>query len=109
MEDWIPLVALTGLISSVINFVKYISARDKNGIVTQVAVWLAGVLAVVLFAHTAFADTVPVGGVSLDQVNVWTQIFVGLTIGGVASFATDVRKALDNNDTAAKPPLVKEG
>lgn len=107
MSDWIPLVALIGLVTSVINFVKYIRNGDTNGWVTQAAVWLAGVIGIVLFSHTTYADSVSFGGHSLDTVNIWTQVFIGLTLGGVAAFAVDIKKALDNNDTAAKPPLVK--
>jgi hypothetical protein len=100
------LVAMSSLIVSIINFVKFVRARDMNGIATTLAVWIAGVLVVLLVAQTDFAEGISVGDKTLASLNFWSLVFVGLTIAGTAIFGNEIKKALDGGDSAAKPPLV---
>jgi hypothetical protein len=106
MNDFLPMAAMLSLVIAVINFLKYIRAKDTNGWVTQLIVWVAGVAVVLLTAQTDFADGIPVGDQNLAVLNAWSLILVGLSIASAGSFAVEIKKAIDNGDSAVKPNLV---
>lgn len=104
--DWTAIAALTVLVKKVIDFIRYSAAKDVNGVVTQLAVWVAGVLAVTLAAHTAWASQFLVGGITLGHVNLWSQVYLGLTVGSASSLVQDTVKAVDGTDSAKIPALL---
>lgn len=106
--DFVPIAAMLTLVIAIINFAKYIRAGDKNGIVTSLSVWTAGVVVVLLVGQTDFADTIVVADRALGTYNFWSQFFIGLSISTIGQFANDVRAALDSGDTSRKPPLVAD-
>jgi hypothetical protein len=106
--DFAPLAAMAALIISIINLVQYLRAKDTNGVVTTLAVWAAGVVVVLLVAETDFADGINVTDTeTLASLNTASLVFVGLTISAIGQFGVQIKKALDSNDSAAKPDLVK--
>lgn len=104
--EFVPLLAWAALVLAFINFLKFVTNRQWNHAVTQLSVWVAGVIVTTLTAHTDFAGGISVAGMSLSVLNQWSLIFVGLQAGSVATAIVEVKKALDGNDSAAKPPLV---
>lgn len=94
--EFIPVVIMAALIAKLIDFGKALSNRDGNAAVTQLVAWAAGVLIVVLFARSDFANGVAYGGVVLENMNLWTQIIVGMAVSSVASVGNDVRQAVDS-------------
>jgi hypothetical protein len=104
--DWTAVAALTVLVKKVVDLLRYLNAREMNGVVTQLVVWAAAVGAVMLAAHTAWASTSLVSGVALSQMNVWSQVYLGLTVGSASSLVQDAVKAVDSSDSARIPPLV---
>jgi predicted lactoylglutathione lyase len=104
--DFVPVLAMLTLIIAIINLVKYVKARDTNGIVTTLSVWVAGVVVVLLVGQTDFADGIVVADRALADYNTWSLVFIGLTVASMAQFANEIKTALDSGDTAAKPPLV---
>lgn len=109
MDDFLPFAALSGLVVQVINFLKYLRARDWNGSLTTLTVWVAGVVGIFLAAESDYAASFDFGGVNLADMNSWTKLFVGLTVGAAGSAFVEVKKALDGNDSAAKPDLFTGG
>lgn len=107
MLEFAPLVAFAALGSQFVAFIKFLFAKDKNGVVTTLVVWLAGVLTVFLFAQSDFAAAIPIGDVTLDGLNGWSLVIAGLTVGGVGSTVYNFKKALDGSDSAKEPPLIK--
>lgn len=105
--EFVPLFALPLLVKKGVDFVRYLTNGDRNGYVTQLVAWAFGVAAVMLYAHANWA--VPVGGATLDRLNVWSQIAVGLNLGSIGSFAQDLLKAVDNHNTAKIPTLLPAG
>lgn len=93
-------------VKAVVDLVKYVRARNTNGWVTQLAVWLAGVFVVVVMSFSDFAQSIDVGGVTLDTASWGTLLLVGLGLGSTAMLANDVKQAIDHTDSAAKPDLV---
>lgn len=88
------------------DFIKYLRARDTNGYVTQLAVWLAGIGVTLLIKISDFAGNFDIGGVVLNDANTGTVILAGLGLGSAAMLVNEVKKAIDSNDSAAKPDLV---
>lgn len=103
MFEFVPLVVLASFILKIIDFVKYARARDINAIVTQLVTWLAGILAVAWAAQTTLADEIMP---DLAAMNFATQALVGVALASTASLIVDARKAVDNSQSAAVPPLV---
>jgi len=105
--EFVPVVAMAALTLKLMDFVRYLKAGDSNGVITQFAAWVIGVVVTVLVAQTDWADGISVGDMTLGTINIWSLIFVGLAAGSTASVVKDVGyKALDNNNTAAIPTLL---
>lgn len=104
----VALALFGGLLYSLINFAKSIRAKDKNSYVTQLIVWGAGLILVFLFVHSMFGDQIKINDeLPLSKLgNVETAI-IGLSASSLVSGGYDVKKALDNNDSAKTPPLTK--
>lgn len=104
--EFAPIIAMGLLVVSIINFMKYLRAGNTDGWFTQLVVWVSGVVVVVLAAQTDFAGGISIGDMTLSTLNFWSLVFVGLTLASVGSFAVDLRKAIDNGDSAVKPSLL---
>ena len=109
MDDFLPFAALSGLVVAVINFLKYLRAQDWNGALTTLTVWIAGAVGIFLAGESDYAATFDFGGVNLAEMNGWTKLMVGLTVGSAGSAFVEVKKALDSSDSAAKPDLYGGG
>lgn len=107
--DFVPVLAMAALTLKVVDFLRYLRAGDTNGVFTQVAAWLAGVVVVLLVAQTDWSDGIPVGDMTLGTINIWSLIFYGLSAGSAASLTKDSLKAVDNTNSAAIPTLVPTG
>lgn len=103
--DFIPLVAAVALIWKIVDFVKYVRARHTDAVITQAAVWAAGVLVMLLLANTDFASEVAIAGTQLGNLNWASLVLIGLSVGSSASVLVDAKKAVDNSDSAAVPSL----
>lgn len=97
---FVPLVQMAVLVFAIINFLKAVRAKDSNAALTQLTVWVAGVLVVFLVAQTDFAEGIPIGDQVLSALNGWSQLFIGLTIASLATAGVEIKKALDNSDSA---------
>jgi hypothetical protein len=104
--EFVPLVAMAALTLKLVDFARYARAGDINGIVTQLASWIASVLIVFLVAQTAWADGINVGDQNLAKLNGWSLLFWGLAAGSTASFVKDTLKAFDGTNSAAIPTLL---
>lgn len=103
--DFVPMLAAAFLVKQIIDFVKYLKGKEWNGVITVLSVWLAGVVVITLLAQTDFADSINVLDRTLSSLNFATQVFLGLTIGSVGSFANEVTGAIDSTRSTAKPTL----
>lgn len=104
--DFAPLVVALALVWKVVDFVKHVRVRDIDAVVAQASVWVAGVIVTFLLAATDFASGVDIGDRSLDGLNAWSLVLLGLSIGSTGSVAYDFKRAFDNSDSAAMPSLV---
>lgn len=104
--EFLPVVAMATLTLKLIDFLRYVRAADLNGIVTQLAAWLAGVIVVLLVAQTAWADGIAIGDMNLSTLGFWSLVFYGLGAGSSASAIKDTIKAVDNTNSTVQPGLV---
>lgn len=91
METFVPMVAVAALIYAASNLLKLAIAGEFKSVITQLASWLIGVGAVFLLQASDFAPAVAVGDAwTLDGLNAWSTVLVGLTLAGVGNFAYDI-------------------
>ncbi len=109
MEEFVPQLAMIALVWKVVDFLRFLFAgkEGRSGVVTQATVWVAGVVGVLLFAQTDWASSIQFAGIPLDSMNFWSQFAAGLGLGSLTSVGVDVKKAIDNRDSAAVPPMIK--
>lgn len=94
------------LIWKIVDVLKYALARNGNGVVTQLVVWVAAVFVVIVAANADLTEGLRlVGGRPLGTLNGWSLFLAGLLLGSGASTTVDFKKALDGSDSAAVPPL----
>lgn len=104
--EFVPTMAMALLVFTIINFIRYLVNGDKNGIVTTLSVWIAGVVVVLLTAQTDFAEGIVIADRAMSTYNTASLIFLGLTISSIGVFANEIRGALDNSDSTQKPSLL---
>jgi hypothetical protein len=103
----ITALSLVALVAKLIDFFRYASARDRNGVVTQAAAWAAGVAVAFLAAAADLtAGLTLVGDVPLGSVNGWSLVLVGVSLASLASAGADYKRARDGRDSAAVPTLL---
>ena len=93
--DLAPLAAVGTLVFALVNFMKYLAVRNWNGAITQLIAWTAGVVGILLIAHTVFAAAIIVGNVPLQSMNFWSQLFVGLMATSLLTTLNEGYKAID--------------
>jgi uncharacterized membrane protein len=105
--EFVPILVLGLVVYTLTNLLKYLRARDWNGVVTLLGAWVIGTIAVWIVGATDWASTVTVGGLkTLDMLSWAEKILVGLVITSVGSTVFDLKKSFDNTDSAATPQLV---
>lgn len=104
--EFIPAIAMIALILKLVDFLKSITNKDKNAIVTQGFTWLFATAVVALYSQTAWAGNLEFGGQTLENMNLASIIAVGLALGSTASTGFDLKKAIDRSDSAKTPTLL---
>ena len=100
------LTALRTLVFTFVNFLKYLRARNGSAVLTQLIAWLAGIGGIALVAHTQFATDIVFGKHTLATLNGTSQLFLGLIATSILSTVNEVKKAIDNGDSAKTPNLL---
>lgn len=104
--DTITVATLAALAVKITTAAKYLTARQIREFVTQLIPWAAGVAIVWLGGQAdATADLVMWGAQRLGDLDWASELLAGVALGSGGSLVYDVKKALDNSDTAAEPPL----
>lgn len=106
MEAAVPLIGLSSLVVTVVNFLRYLINRDVNGAGTIGVAWAGGAGVAFLAAHANVAQSVEFAGVNLAQANWASQLLYGLVIASTGSFAVNVKQAIDRSDSATVPKFV---
>jgi len=103
----VPLVGLGTVVFSLVNVLKFASAKQWNSVVTQLIAWVAGIAGIFVVGATQFASGIAVGDLTLDKLDTPSKFFLGLVATSLLSTVNELKKAIDNNDSAATPPLIR--
>lgn len=101
--DFLPLAAAVALIWKVVDFARFIRAKDVDSSLTQAVVWVVGTAVTFLLAGTDWAGGIVLGDVALGLMSWQSLLLVGLSLGSTASALVDFKTAIDNTDSAAIP------
>jgi hypothetical protein len=97
------------------NAVAWFRLRNESGanllpygsaVLTQVLAWGAGILAVYLVVFAGLGRAFSLGNQSLVDLGGWAKVMIGLMSASTLSTVNEVKKALDNTDSAMAPPLL---
>lgn len=101
------LAILATLTAKLLDFAKFLRAKDWNAAFTQVAAWVVGIgVTAVAAASDAFENvTVPSLDIPIGKINGPSLALIGMAFTSLMSVAVDFRKAFDNTDSAKTPPL----
>ncbi len=104
--EFVPIVVILATVGKIVDFARFARDRDVNAIAIQLLAWAAGFGVVALAAHTPWAAGLDFGGYALGRLDLAAQLLVGISIGSGMSVVADFKKAVDNTQSAAVPPLV---
>ena len=79
-----------------------------NGFLTLVLTAAIGVGTVFLFSGTQWADEVKLGDEQFSKLGWGSLVTFGLVASSFGALLYDVKKAIDNTDTAATPRIIKD-
>jgi len=99
-------VALGTLVFTFVNFLTYLRSKNWNGAFTQLIAWVAGIVGIVIAAHSQYASQITLGTQKLASASGWTQVFLGLIATSLLSTFNELKKAIDRTDSAKKAPLL---
>jgi hypothetical protein len=93
--EFVPAIAMLALIAKLIDTVKMAQARDFKGLTTQVTTWISGVLVLALVSKTQWASSIVIGDRTLDRLDLWSVVFVGLAMASGASLFKDTLRSVN--------------
>lgn len=104
------LAALSLASVQAMNFVKYLLAKDWNGVVTNLAFFVVSFLLLLLAANSNYTEGVAIPGINtpLHFLDLGSLAIVALGIFGVGGQWYDRTRAKDNNQSAEVPSLVPQ-
>lgn len=114
METVTPVALMAFTVFTLLNLVRYtrggFAGQGWNGTVTIVASWAVGFVAAWVFAESDIGAALVIPGFSqpLGAMGVADLILVGLTVASSAGALNEVRGAIDNTTSTAKPKLVQD-
>lgn len=109
METIAILAGLAFAVNKTVSVIKALG-KDTNLVLTQVVVWLVGTAAIFLAGQADITDGLIIPGLddALGSLDVASVILAGWVLGSSGSFAFDLKKAIDNNDSAEEPALLAD-
>lgn len=80
---------------------------SRSSLVTQLAAFVVGIVFVWIGANATVTQALVIPGVDtpLGDLDGGSIVLVGLLVASLASSLVDVKAAIDNTDSARKPPL----
>lgn len=105
--EFFGVAALIAMVYAVVNFLKYVTSGHYREALTQVVVWFAGLFCVWLFSAASATAALSIGdtGFTLGSLDWAGRVIAGFGFGSIATGFNDYKKARDDSDSAAVPPL----
>lgn len=103
----VGMVGLVALIAKLTDFGRMLTNLPGTGrkVASQLLAWAVAIAALWLYSASQYGSTVVIAGTPVDHMGAATKVLVGVTLGSAASLVADGRRAIDNTQTAAVPPL----
>jgi hypothetical protein len=99
------LAAIGTVVFTAVNFIRFFLAGDKSSAGSQILAWASGIGGALIVAHTGLAAAFVFGAKPLNQLSLYSQGLVGLMAASSISVVNEVKKAIDNTDSARVPTL----
>lgn len=97
------LALMSTLVHKVIDFAKFVSAKEWPSVISQGLSFAGGVGVTFLAAASSIGTHVALYGTQLGAANGADKVLVGLALGSAASLTKDFINSRDNTDSAAVP------
>lgn len=109
MELTISVVLLAALVFKLGDLSKLVTNKDWNGLVTQLWVYVLGVVVCLVAGNANAFEGLVIPGMTepLGSLDTLSLVIIGLCIASFGSGFVDFKKALDGTDSAKAPPLTK--
>lgn len=104
-------LAVGAVIYMAVNLLKYLRARNWDGVVTLLVAAVIGIGIACWMANSDLTETLrPVqDGQPLGDMDFGSLALFGVALSSTFSVVTDFIKGIDNSNTAAKPSLIPGG
>lgn len=101
------LAMLAALVIKLVTVIKAVG-KDNNMVLTQVITWVVGILVLFLAANAQLTEHIVIftGAPVLGDMDAASIILAGLALGSTGSFAYDIKKSIDGQDSATEPALL---
>lgn len=108
METLVILAGIAFAVNKTVSTIKGVSSEDWNLVLTQLAVWVVGILAILLVGAANQFQSLLVPGFEepLSNFDLSSKVALGWILGSSGSFAFDLKKAIDGTDSAVEPKLL---
>ena len=108
MEPLLLLLALAFAANKIVSVIKSLASPDKNAALTQLLVWVVGLVVLILAGNASVTEHLVVPGLSdpLGDLDFPSYLVLALISGSTGSVIYDFKKAIDNGDSAAEPRLL---
>jgi len=108
MEPAILLGMIGALAYKLVDFVKFLTNRDKNALITQAAAWIIGILVVVMSSLSNIFEGFVLPGMTtaINDLDVFSLVIIGMSLQSVMGITFDFKKAIDGSDSAVVPTII---
>jgi hypothetical protein len=106
--DGVTAAGLAALVWKIMAVIKNAVHATWDPVLTQVLAWVIGVALVALAAHANISSGVVIWGSTLGCLDGWSIVLLGVSISSLGGAAVEVKKAIDNQDTAKQPSLLND-
>jgi hypothetical protein len=107
MEQVAALAAMALFGNKLLELVKRVRAKDWNGALTILVLWVIGVVVLAVCAHAGITRDlkVPTTDKLLWQLDIGSIVLLGMILTSTGAFGYDVTKSIDQHQTSAQPTL----
>lgn len=108
MEITISVGLLVALVWKLADLSKYITNKDWNGFLTQIWVYVLGVVVLLVAGNANAFEALTIPGMTepLGTLDTLSLVIIGLAIASMGSTFVDFKKAFDGSDSAKTKPLI---
>lgn len=114
MDTATPIALLAFVVFTLLNLVRFVrggfAGQGWNGAITIVSAWVIGFVAAWVFGESDLGASLVIPGFTmpLGDMGGFDRVLAGLAIASTAGAFNELRGALDQSTSTAKPTLVQD-